>query len=272
MPDTFFIHIRNNKVCVHTFGSGQQPLIAFHGFKEDGSHFLPLEESLGTGYTILAPDLPFHGNTEWKDPYFNMNDLSQLITEILRHTGSERFSLLGYSMGGRVALCAASLTIQRMDALVLLAPDGLKVNPWYYFVTQTRSGHAIFRYTTFHPGLLHLIIETGHYIHLTNESIYKFTRLHTDDLEQRVFVYKIWTCLRYLFPNIPAIKERIIRYKLPSAFFFGRFDRIITVSQSEQFKDLPSVKIKVLEHGHQLLNKEVADEIFRYLNQNKLSS
>lgn len=268
MSDSFFITMNANKVCIHTFGTGPGLLIAFHGFKEGGSYFSVLEKTLDNKFTIYAPDLPFHGNTEWSDPYFNTGDLTQLINTLLHHFGTTRFTLLGYSLGGRVALCAMSIFFQQTEALILLAPDGLKVNPWYYFVTYTKIGHALFHYVTYHPAIFKFIIETGYKLSLTNESIYKFVRLHTDEEAHRVLVYRIWTSMKNLYPDIPEIKRLIRRDRLPVIVFFGKYDRIFPPKYGKIFKDIPSARILAVDFGHQLLKQKVGEEIFRYLNQN----
>ncbi|TAN01014.1 MAG: alpha/beta hydrolase [Chitinophagaceae bacterium] len=267
MPE-FFITINTNKICVHVFGSGPRLLIAFHGFKESGDNFYVFENILGKEYTLYAPDLPYSGSTIWDDAVFEMKELEFLMRTLLDHFGSDKFTLLGYSMGGRIALCAAAVFISQMEALVLLAPDGLKVNPWYYFVTQTKAGHALFHHVVYHHALLHFIIEAGFKLHLTNESIYKFVKMHTDDKEQRMLVYRIWTCMKNLSPDIPGIKKQIKRHHLPVIFIFGKYDRIFPSRHGKIFEDIPTAKILTLDYGHQLLKPETGEEIFRYLSQN----
>lgn len=267
MPE-FFIIMNRNKICVHVFGTGPRLLIAFHGFKESGKNFHVFENILGKAYTIYAPDLPYSGLTVWDDALFDMNDLGLLMHGLLKHFGVDRFTLLGYSMGGRVALCAVPVFIRQIEALILLAPDGLKVNPWYHFVTQTSLGHTLFHHIVYHYALLHLMIEAGFKLHLTNESIYKFVKMHTDDEEQRMLVYKVWTCMKNLSPDIAGIKKRIEQYHLPVILFFGKHDRIFPPEYGKIFEDIPSVKMLTLDSGHQLLKQETGEEIFRYLSQN----
>lgn len=268
MPESFSVAVKTNEIFVHVFGTGPRLLIAFHGFKESGKDFSAFENVLGEAYTIYAPDLPYSGYTTWNNFYFDTGDLKYLIHQLLLHAGREKFTLLGYSMGGRVALCAISPFILQMEALVLLAPDGLKVNPWYFFVTQTKLGHGLFNFVTYRPGLFHFIIEAGHKLGLTNDSIYKFAKLHTEEEGQRVLVYKVWTCLRRLYPDIHKVREDMITNMLPAILFFGKYDRIFPPDYGNIFEDIPSVEILAVNSGHQLLKREVGEEIFRYLGQN----
>jgi hypothetical protein len=41
---------------------------------------------------------------------------------------------------------------EQIEKLVLLAPDGLKVNFWYWLATQTWLGKNSFCFTMKHPG------------------------------------------------------------------------------------------------------------------------
>ncbi len=117
-------------------GSGEKLLICLHGFGESALHFKCLAPALGDTYTIIALDMPLHGKTE--------DDLPALIAQLLEQHGRQRFSLMGYSMGGRLALCVIEKMAAQVDELILLAPDGLKNNPWHLFVTQTSWGNKIF--------------------------------------------------------------------------------------------------------------------------------
>ncbi len=88
---------------------GRPPLIFLHGFlgcKEDWEEMIPHFED---NYHCIALDLPGHGGS----PYCE-DILSELRTEIHRRC-SEKPILVGYSMGGRIALqlrqCAEKLII-----------------------------------------------------------------------------------------------------------------------------------------------------------------
>src|SRR5690606_2199861 len=89
-----------------TAGSGDELLICFHGFGESASRFTCMEPALGNMFTIVALDMPFHGHTTWSEGRdVEQEDLEALIKKILERFGKQRFSLMGYSMGGRLVMC-----------------------------------------------------------------------------------------------------------------------------------------------------------------------
>jgi 2-succinyl-6-hydroxy-2,4-cyclohexadiene-1-carboxylate synthase len=96
-------------------------LLLLHGFTLSSASFTPYIERLATSYRVIAPDLLGHGKTEVpkEEQRFSMTetieDLHQLMTE---RTGTS-FAVLGYSMGGRIALSLAVRYPEVVRALVL---------------------------------------------------------------------------------------------------------------------------------------------------------
>ena len=123
---------------------------------------------------------------------------------------------MGYSMGGRIVLALYETIPEKINYLVLIAPDGLKVNPLYWFATQTLMGKRIFRYTMNKPawfnGLLKVAKKTG----LFNESIMKFVHRYIDDSAMRDKVYQVWTTMRKFRPRLPKVRKPIRKKPDPS--------------------------------------------------------
>jgi 2-succinyl-6-hydroxy-2,4-cyclohexadiene-1-carboxylate synthase len=96
-------------------------LVLLHGFTQTGRSWQPVLHALAARYRAFAPDLPGHGEFADRRPAsFAACDA------YLRALGGERFTLGGYSMGGRVALHAALSLGSRVERLVLIgASPGL---------------------------------------------------------------------------------------------------------------------------------------------------
>src|ERR1700743_2568932 len=129
-----FIAFRSSRFHYSCWGTGKQILFAFHGYGESAASFGFLAEALRRDFTIDEPALPFREATACKEKlFFDPADLIKLLGEIAASLpGREKgWWLLGYSMGGRVALQLLELAPERVQRLVMLAPDGLVANPWY---------------------------------------------------------------------------------------------------------------------------------------------
>ena len=101
-------------LAIQTWGDGPL-LVLLHGFTQTGSCWGPLGARLGRTHTILAVDLPGHGGSSGVSA-----DLEETAELVLATTGTDRFDLLGYSLGGRVALTTALASPERIRHLVLI--------------------------------------------------------------------------------------------------------------------------------------------------------
>jgi 2-succinyl-6-hydroxy-2,4-cyclohexadiene-1-carboxylate synthase len=100
---------------VTTYGSGPL-LLACHGFTQTGASWRTLSAGLQDSHTIVALDLPGHGGSS--GVVANLEETASLIAEITR---GEAFSLLGYSLGARVALTAALAGIPGLERSILIS-------------------------------------------------------------------------------------------------------------------------------------------------------
>src|SRR4030095_15084979 len=121
-----FVTYKTSKIHYAVAGNGKQPVICLHGYGETTNSFKFLEADLPASFKLIAIDLPFHGNTDWKEGLnFLINDLIIIIDDIFRKLkiGERKFSVIAYSMGGRVALHLTEEIPERIQKLILLAPD-----------------------------------------------------------------------------------------------------------------------------------------------------
>lgn len=89
-------------------GSGP-PLLLLHGFTGSGRDWEPLAGRLGRGRRLISLDLPGHGQTRTPDspPRTSMAAVTEDIAQILGDLSAVPADILGYSMGGRLALYLA---------------------------------------------------------------------------------------------------------------------------------------------------------------------
>ncbi|HEY4062398.1 MAG TPA: alpha/beta hydrolase [Puia sp.] len=258
--------LKNSSVYYCRWGTGPQLVIAFHGYGESSASFAFVGEALPEEYTLLAIDLPFHGKTEWKEGRcFSPEDLRTLLEIIVaRIPGiTDGWRLAGYSMGGRVALQLLEIMPEKIRRLVLLAPDGVKVNGWYWLATRTGPGNGLFRWTMRRPGWLFFLLRAGNALRLVNPSVYKFTAHYIADDRVRQDLYTRWTSMRDFRPTLSKVKKIIRSQHLPVRLLYGRHDRIIRWENGDRFcKDIgPSCQLTLLPSGHQLLQPSHLDAI-----------
>lgn len=92
-------------------------VVLLHGFAGTGRAWEPVIARLERErYTALAPDLRGHGDARDARPV----TFDAVVADILA-AAPERFTLCGYSMGGRIALHVALAAPRRIERLVLVA-------------------------------------------------------------------------------------------------------------------------------------------------------
>lgn len=89
-----------------THGAAHQPpLCLLHGFMGSSADWQPLVDALAQDAYCLTVDLPGHGRSlDGPNHLYTMEGVTQALADVLDDAGIERCSLVGYSMGGRVAL------------------------------------------------------------------------------------------------------------------------------------------------------------------------
>jgi pimeloyl-ACP methyl ester carboxylesterase len=257
------IPYRQSIISCSSYGKGPQWLICFHGYGENSETFSFLETYLGKTYTLMAIDLPFHGQTQWKEGLnCSTEDIWNIITLI---TGSPALTVnfIGYSMGGRIVLKLLEEEANRVAKVVLLAPDGLHSNPWHWLATQTKWGNYIFRYTMEKPEWFFRWMKWGNQLGIINKSIFNFAHYYLDEAEERVALYQRWTTFRKFHCKLALIQTIIQENNKHITLLFGKYDRIILTSKGRYFQKgfEKYIVIRELQAGHLLLKEKYAAEI-----------
>ncbi|MFD2932281.1 alpha/beta fold hydrolase [Spirosoma flavum] len=266
MPETTNAHeftFNDSHIAYQKFGSGSSVLLAFHGFGQNSQVFTVLEKSLGERFTIFAIDLFFHGNSHYagNQPLTKLF-WDQLISQFLQAQGIDRLSLLGFSMGGRFALATVGTIADRLEQLILIAPDGITRTFWYRLATDFSLGRNLFRYVLRHLSMLttfgHMLTRLG----LLNRTVMRFAEISLSTPEQRDLVYKSWTQFRLLYPNLDSISKILNDNKIRTRFFTGAFDRIVPGSHILPLtKRLCHYELTALQTGHNHLIELVSEQL-----------
>ncbi len=90
-------------------------VVLLHGFTNTGASWEPVLAALGERYRAIAPDIRGHGSASRARPL----TLDAVIGDVAVLT-QDRFTLVGYSLGGRIALHAALALRRRVERLVLI--------------------------------------------------------------------------------------------------------------------------------------------------------
>ena len=101
-------------------------LVMLHGWGRDLGALKPLGKLLGPVKHIYLFDLPGFGKSSPPDEVWDSFKYADGVVEAMRQRGVDRFSVLGHSFGGKVAMSVAVKYPGTVQKLVLMAASGLK--------------------------------------------------------------------------------------------------------------------------------------------------
>lgn len=105
----------------HEFKESSKSLFLLHGFTGSSEDWNPLLPGIDSGFNKVAVDLIGHGKSDSPvDPaLYTWESQVDQLNSIITHLTKEKVILLGYSMGGRLALCYTSTYPERVAGLIL---------------------------------------------------------------------------------------------------------------------------------------------------------
>lgn len=225
-------------------------IVSLHGFTGESSDFDPLREFLPAHVRLNAPDLPGHGSRR------HLRDLQDYSIEshlalISEAATTPQITLLGYSLGGRLALHWALAHPERIARLILIgASPGLATSAereerrladaTLADFIRTRGLDAFFKYwhnQTFFQPLLKLPTERLSPI---------LERRHRNDPEGLALsLDNVGT------GTLPSLWPRLKELRCPVDLVTGEHDEKFTRLAREMGVHLPRARLSVVEGaGH----------------------
>ncbi len=121
--------------------AGAPKLLLLHGNASSGVFYEPLMEKLADDFDMLAPDMRCFGDSDALaiDATGGMKVFSEDLDAFIRAVGWDKFALLGWSLGGGVAMQYAIDHSEKLSALILQAP----LSPFGYGGTSGEDGKKL---------------------------------------------------------------------------------------------------------------------------------
>lgn len=121
--------MQTSRLNCHTYGDTSLPSVVFlHGFMGDSGDWKDVAEGLSDSRYVIAVDLPGHGRSlSLPKAWYSMEGCVDQLVTLMDELAVDQFSVVGYSMGGRLALQLTATFPSRVSRLVLeSATAGLK--------------------------------------------------------------------------------------------------------------------------------------------------
>lgn len=219
-------------------------VILIHGFGSSLHTWEDWARALSTGYRVIRFDLPGSG-LSGADPTGDYTDRRslQVLVALMDGLGVQRASLIGNSIGGRIAWKFAAGQPDRTDKLVLVSPDGFASAGFQYGVKpEVPRLIRLMRYVLPKPMLrMNLAPAYGDPARLTDAILDRYYDLMLAPGVRDALIARMeQTVLEDPEPLLPRITA-------PTLLLWGEKDAMIPVSNAADYRRLvPDVTLAAL--------------------------
>ena len=254
-------------------------VFAFHGFARPLEDLSVLADHWPRKSTVISVHLPHHGvsrPTDSKlpaDAPLHPATLNQLLIEIATKEGlaAQNYDLVGYSIGGRIALALFSESPDMWSRITLLAPDGLKKSPFYHFTVHSKLGKLIWFRIDRHADL---VIRCSDFLlkrRIISPHLHSFCAFHISNHSMRMMVWHGWRAHRLCWPTHQKIARTLHSWQGRMDLAFGAHDQIIPAANGQKLKNLTkgdaNVHFHLLPTGHGMLKPAMVQKLIHRIFQ-----
>ena len=129
---SFNLHSQNQSLKMRYMDVGDKKsskvIVLLHGKNFAGFYWEKIAKELMTrGYRVIIPDQIGFGKSSKPHNYaFSFSQLALNTQSLLEHLGIKKYSVVGHSMGGMLAVNISYLYGDKVDKLILINPIGLE--------------------------------------------------------------------------------------------------------------------------------------------------
>ena len=233
------------------------PVILLHGFGASLHSWEPWVRALSRDHRVISLDLPGSGLSP-PDPEGDYSDarVVRLLLALLEQKGIARASVIGHSIGGRIAWRLAAQHPERVEKLVLIAPDGFASPGFDYGVApKVPAMMSLMRHILPKPLLrANLVQSYGDPAALTRANLDRYHDLMLAPGNRRALLDRMAQTV--LTDPQPALE----RITAPVLLLWGEKDALIPFDNAQDYlRHLPEARlVSFPELGH--VSQEEAPE------------
>jgi pimeloyl-ACP methyl ester carboxylesterase len=251
------VSIHRHRVCYRRGGAGPV-LLLLHGIGDSSRTWIPAMRLLQGSYTMLAPDLPGHGNSSSPLGDYSLGNHASSMRDLLDLLSIERVTVVGHSFGGGVAMQFAYQFPSRCERLVLVDAGGLgrEVNwilrlatipaaeyvmPMLFPVLMRRWGDSVARF----------LCDWG-IRNARAAEMWRSYRALTDPGNRAAFVRTARAVIDPGGQSVSAVNRLYLVALIPTLIVWGGQDKIIPLVHACQAHEaIPNSRLEVMEGaGH----------------------
>jgi pimeloyl-ACP methyl ester carboxylesterase len=218
-------------VHYHEYGTGDKPLLAFHGYGMTGKQFHVLEQSVLSKYKVYGFDHFFHGESKlngWTEQQILAGMPKAMVRSYLEEWfkvyGRQRISLMAYSIGANFVLILLEEYADLVDEVILMAPDGLVGYQGFKILQHNPAGRLLFKSVTKSKWLAPSLLKGLKRVKVIDDDLYTIAYNEIDTAKKREDVFYTLNLIRHLQPDMEKVSDHINQYQVKCCLIFGRYD------------------------------------------------
>lgn len=278
MPETQFVTVHGHRRAYALGGReiGTAPtLLLLHGLACDRHTWDPIWDELAERYTLLAPDMLGHGESDKPRGDYSPGGYANGMRDLCTVLGIDRVTVVGHSFGGAVAMQFAYQYPERTERLVLVDPGGLgpEVTPVIRAVTLPGI-ELVLRLITL-PGIRQVNTTAMRVLQplggAETRDLGEFARI-LDSLKEpgaRYAIHKLVTgVIDWRGQNVTMRDRAYLTEAMPLCVVWGAEDRVLPVSHAEAVRELaPNARVFIMDESGHFPHKDHPAEFADLLNE-----
>lgn len=245
----------------YRIGGNGKTLVFIHGLSDNLLYWEFLASNLKHDYRVIRVDLRGHGESELGNEEITIDTYTNDLNNLLEELDISEVNLIGFSIGGAVALDFAIKYPQKVDSIVLMSSfykvdDGLR-STLNQFKNSLNVGFEEF-YDNILPMVLCPDVIEGNKMEL---ELLKDMALQNANTE--AYIKAVDVCLNF------NVEKQVLQINVPTLILAGKYDGISTLDmQKELHNKIENSKLVVFDNTkHNLLVGKNNEKILAILKE-----
>jgi 2-succinyl-6-hydroxy-2,4-cyclohexadiene-1-carboxylate synthase len=241
------------------------PVTLLHGFTQSGRSWRELIAKMPPGFRWIVPDLRGHGETQTRrGAPCSMDACTEDLVELWDQLGVEKTHLVGYSMGGRLAVHVAATRPDRLLSLVTIgAHAGLEDDAR----EGRRRGDEVLAERIEKDGIESFVEYWGSlpmFAGIERRGPQYVAQVHGERLQNHVA--GLACSLRGMGAGVmEPVWDRLAQVTLPCTFVAGQLDHGYVASARRLATTAPSGRVEIVPRAGHAVHQERPDAFARVL-------
>ncbi len=269
VDDVKYVVVHGYRRAYRMRGSGP-PLLLLHGLACDSSTWFPVMDLLAEHFTVIAPDLLGHGESDKPNADYSLGGFANGMRDLLTILGIDKVTVVGHSFGGGVAMQFAYQFPERSERVVLVSSGGLgpEVTGLIRALTLPGAGLGI-RLATVRPlrglaaGSLRTLSKAPLPLVRDLDEVADVYERLADPAQSLAIRRLTRTVLDWKGQFVTMADRAYLARLMPVLVVWGRDDLVIPVDHAQQLPSLENSDVHVFENAGHFPHKDHPEEFVR---------